>query len=102
MYLRLRACLWACCHTFVELIPSYRGDECEWWLQHKPVVKAMQAEADADLRVRWQRYEWVRDRQDREATKYTRYCREQCGLLHALRELAARERTMYELENSKD
>jgi hypothetical protein len=34
-----------------------RGDEREWRLQHKPVVKAMQAEADADLDARWRRYE---------------------------------------------
>lgn len=79
-----------------------RGDECEWRLQHKPVVKAMQAEADADLDARWRRYERVRDREDREETKYTRYCLEQCDLLRALKELAAKERAMYELENGKD
>src|SRR5215472_9720569 len=43
-----------------------RGDEREWRLQHKGVVKAMQAEADADLDARWRRYERVRDREDRE------------------------------------
>jgi len=79
-----------------------RGDEREWRLQHKPVVKAMQAEADADLRVRWQRYERVRDRQEREATKRTHYRLEQCDLLRDLAELAAKERAMYELENGKD
>src|SRR5262249_31151559 len=73
------------------------GDEREWRLQHKPVVKAMQAEADADLDARWRRYERVRDRQDREATKRTRYRLEQCDLLRALAELAANERAMYEL-----
>ena len=45
------------------------------------VVKAMQAEADADLDARWRRYERVRDRQGREATKYTCYCLEECDLL---------------------
>jgi len=79
-----------------------RGDEREWRLQHKPVVKAMQAEADADLDARWRRYERVRDREDREEAKYTRYCLEQCDLLRALGELAAKERAMYELENGKD
>jgi hypothetical protein len=79
-----------------------RGDEREWRLQHKPVVKAMQAEADADLDARWRRYERVRDREDREETKYTRYCLEQCDLLGALAELEAKERAMYELENGKD
>jgi hypothetical protein len=65
-------------------------------------VKAMKAEADADLDARWRRYERVRDREEREETKYTRYCLEQCDLLRALAELEARERAMYELENGKD
>jgi len=63
-----------------------RGDEREWHLQHKPVVKAIQAEADADLNARWRRYEQVRDREDREETKDTRSCLEQCDLLQALAE----------------
>ncbi|HLW02402.1 MAG TPA: hypothetical protein VKT82_27350, partial [Ktedonobacterales bacterium] len=78
------------------------GNEREWRLQHKPVVKAMQAEADADLDVRWRRYERVRDRQEREETRRTRYRLEQCDLLRDLVELAAKEREMYELENGKD
>jgi hypothetical protein len=78
------------------------GDEREWRLQHKPVVKGMKAEADADLDVRWRRYERVRDREDREETKYTRYCLEQCDLLRAMKELEAKERAMFELENGKD
>jgi hypothetical protein len=69
-----------------------RGDEREWRLQYKPVVKAMKAEADADLAVRWRRYERVRDRQEREETRYTRSCLEQCDLLRALTELEAKER----------
>ncbi len=79
-----------------------RGDEREWRLHHKPVVKAMEAEANADLAERWRRYERVRDRQEREATRYTRYCLEQCDLLRDLRALEAKERAMYKLENSKD
>jgi hypothetical protein len=62
----------------------------------------MQAEANADLDARWRRYERVRDRQEREATKYTRYCLEQRDLMGALAESAAKERAMYELENEKD
>ncbi len=62
----------------------------------------MKAEANADLDARWHRYERVRHRQEREATKYTRYCLEQCDLSRALAELEAKERAMYELENSKD
>ena len=62
----------------------------------------MQAEADADLDIRWHRYERVRDREDREASKYTRYCLDQCDLLGALAELEAKERPMYELQNGKD
>ncbi len=62
----------------------------------------MQAEADADLDARWCRYERVRDREDREEAKYTRYCLEQCDLSRALGELAAKERAMYELGNGKD
>jgi hypothetical protein len=79
-----------------------RNDAREWRLQHQSVVKAMKTEADADLAERWCRYERVRDREDREETRYTRYCLEQCELLRALRELAAKERAMYELANGKD
>jgi hypothetical protein len=79
-----------------------RGDEREWRLQHKPVVKAMKAKADADLDERWRRYERVRDREDREESKYTRYCVEQCDLLRDLAELESKERAMFELENGKD
>ncbi|HEY7127516.1 MAG TPA: hypothetical protein VH540_26550 [Ktedonobacterales bacterium] len=77
------------------------GNEREWRLQHKPVIKAMKAEADTDLDARWRRYERVRDREEREETKYTRYCLEQCNLLRALTELEAKERAMYELEIGK-
>jgi hypothetical protein len=62
----------------------------------------MKAEADADLDTRWRRYERVRDRQDREESKYTHYCLEQCDLLGALAELEAKERAMFELQDGKD
>jgi len=79
-----------------------RGDEREWRLQHKGVVKAMKAEADANLDVRWRRDARVRDREDREESKHTRYGLEQCNLLRALAELEAKERAMDERENRKD
>ncbi len=79
-----------------------RGDEREWRLQNKPIVKAMKAEADADLDACWRRYEQLRDLEEREESKYTRYCLEECDLLRDLAELEAKERAMYELENGKD
>src|SRR5215475_14071508 len=78
------------------------GNEREWRLQHKPVVKTMKAGADADLDARRRRYERVRDREERQESTYTRYCLEQCDLLRALKERKARERAMYELEDGKD
>jgi hypothetical protein len=40
--------------------------------------------------------------EDREESKHTRYGLEQCELLRALAELAAKERAMYELKDGKD
>lgn len=37
-----------------------------------------------------------------ELDKQGRYCQEQCEVLRALEDLAAKERTMYELDNRKD
>lgn len=79
-----------------------RGDEREWRLQHKPVVKAMQAKADAELHERWQHYHQVCDRKTQEWRKQERYCRQQRELLRALEDLQARERAMYELNQAKD
>jgi hypothetical protein len=79
-----------------------RGDEREWRLQHKPVVKAMQAKADAELHERWQQYHQVCDRKTQEWRKQERYCRLQRELLRALEDLQAKERTMYELNQAKD
>ena len=39
---------------------------------------------------------------NKEFAKWERYCREQGDVLRALEELAAQERTMYELDNRKD
>jgi hypothetical protein len=39
---------------------------------------------------------------NQESEKYDRYAQQQCDLLRALEDLAATERTMYELDNCKD
>lgn len=49
----------------------------------------------------WRCYERVRDCEDWEESKFTRYCLEQCDLLRSLAELEAKERAMFELENGK-
>jgi hypothetical protein len=41
-------------------------------------------------------------RKVKESEKQKRYAREQCDILGALEDLAATERTMYELDNRKD
>src|SRR5215470_9451442 len=41
-------------------------------------------------------------RKVKESEKQERYAREQCDLLRTLEDLAATERTMYELDNRKD
>ena len=51
---------------------------------------------------RWRRYERVRDREEREESKYTHYCLGQYDLLGTLAELEAKERPMYELKDGKD
>jgi hypothetical protein len=78
------------------------GDEREWQLQHKPVVKAMKATADAELDQRWQHYHQVCDRKTQEWRKQERYCRQQRELSRALEDVQAKERAMYELNQAKD
>jgi anti-sigma factor RsiW len=50
----------------------------------------------------WQRVSRVLETCNKEFAKWERYCREQGDLLRALEDLAAQERTMYELDNRKD
>ena len=50
----------------------------------------------------WQRVYRALDSSNKEHAKWERYSREQCDLLRALEDLAAQERTMYELDNRKD
>ncbi len=60
------------------------------------------AEAESEMAELWQRVYRVLDTSNKEHAKWERYCREQCDLLRALEDLAAQERTMYELDNRKD
>ena len=62
----------------------------------------LKAEADSELQELWQRVYRVLDTSNKEHAKWERYSREQCDLLRALEDLAAQERTMYELDNRKD
>ena len=62
----------------------------------------LKAEADNELQELWQRVYRVLDTSNKEHAKWERYSREQCDLLRALEDLAAQERTMYELDNRKD
>jgi hypothetical protein len=65
-------------------------------------IREMKAIADADIRHRqakmWRAYE----QSNQEANKVERYCRKLREVLRALEDLAAHERTMYELDHAKD
>jgi len=65
-------------------------------------MKAAKAVADEEMAERnaaiWRAY----DESNTEFGKQERYCKEQRELLRALEDLAAREQTMYELDNAKD
>jgi hypothetical protein len=65
-------------------------------------IKERKAVIDAELeqiRIReWRAYEQCND----EFRKQERYCKEQREVLRALEDLAAKERTMYELDHRKD
>ena len=65
-------------------------------------TRADKAAIDAELEQRWRRVAAAYDQSSKEAAKHQRYCRQQRELLRALEDLAASERTMYELDNAKD
>src|SRR5215472_6758134 len=65
-------------------------------------IKAEKAAIDAELEQRWQRVWRAYTKSNKESEKQKRYAHEQCDLLRALEDLAANERTMYELDNRKD
>jgi hypothetical protein len=58
--------------------------------------------AASEMQELWQRVSQVLDKSNKEHAKWERYCREQGDLLRALEDLAAQERTMYELDHRKD
>jgi hypothetical protein len=62
----------------------------------------LQAEAEREMQASWQRVSRVLETSNKEFAKWERYCREQGDLLRALEDLAAQQRTMYELDNRKD
>jgi len=70
--------------------------------QRRQQIKEEQAHIDADLDQRWQRVWQAYSKSSKESEKYERYAQQQCDLLRALEDLAATERTMYELDNRKD
>ncbi len=65
-------------------------------------IKQEKALIDAELEQRWQRVWRTYDKSSQERKKAERYAQEQCDLLRTLEDLAATERTMYELDNHKD
>jgi hypothetical protein len=65
-------------------------------------IKAQKAAIDAELEQRWQRVWRAYTKSNKECEKQKHYAHEQCDLLRALEDLAANERTMYELDNRKD
>lgn len=65
-------------------------------------IKAQQALIDAELEPRWQRLWRAYNKSCKESEKAEHYAVAQCELLRALEDLAATERTMYELDNRKD
>src|SRR6266699_664683 len=72
------------------------------YYERRAQIKAEKAVIDAELEQRWQRVWRTYNTSSKESEKQQRYAHEQCDLLRALEDLAATERTMYELDNRKD
>ena len=72
------------------------------YYERRAQIKAEKAIIDAELEQRWQRVWRAYNKSSKESEKQERYAHEQCDLLRALEDLAATERTMYELDNRKD
>ena len=70
--------------------------------QWKAERTRLQAEAEREMQALWERVSHVLETSNKEFAKWQRYCREQGDVLRALEDLAAQERTMYELDNRKD
>ncbi len=65
-------------------------------------IHALQRTADAEIEDQQAKVWRAYDQSNAEWRKQERYCREQREVLRALADLAAHERTMYELDNAKD
>ena len=72
------------------------------YYERRAQIKEQKAVIDAQLEQRWQRVWRAYSKSSKESEKQERYAQEQCDLLRALEDLAATERTMYELDNRKD
>jgi hypothetical protein len=72
------------------------------YYQRRAQIKAEKATIDTELEERWQRVRRVYAKSCKESEKCERYAKVQCDLLRALEDLAANEKTMYELDNRKD
>jgi len=70
--------------------------------ERRAKIKEEKALIDADLEERWQQVRRTYAKSSKESEKYDHYAQQQCDLLRALEDLAATERTMYELDNRKD
>jgi DNA mismatch repair ATPase MutS len=72
------------------------------YYERRAQIKAEKAVIDAELEQRGPRVWRAYNRSNKESEKQHRYAHEHCDLLRALEDLAAKERTMYELDNRKD
>ncbi len=70
--------------------------------QWKTERNRLQEQAQREMQEVWERVSRVLETSNKEHAKWERYCREQGDLLRDLEDLAAQERTMYELDNRKD
>jgi hypothetical protein len=72
------------------------------YYEQRAQIKAQKASIDAELEQRWQRVWRAYNKSCKESEKAEHYAHQQGDLLRALEDLAATERTMYELDNRKD
>jgi len=70
--------------------------------EYRARKKELVATMEEEMEGYWRDYYRAHDRCSREYDKWQKYCREQRALLRELEDLRARERRMYELDDSKD
>lgn len=83
-----------------HLIELEQQDMEDWRV--RKTIKEEKAVADAEIEEYQQRQWKAFETSNQEHRKCERYCQEQRQLLRALEDFKARERAMYELDNSKD